>query len=72
MSRKLPKHHIQWFEQLKHAAKHDRLALMDCASPDGDRSVICLVNVVDGQYEFVPVGELCEAANPFEHYTPPT
>jgi len=69
----LPEHHIQWFEQLKLAAKNDDLTLMSCVDyiTGEDRSVICMANRnKDGSVEFIHVGHLCPSDNPFEVYVP--
>ncbi len=69
--RAIPKHHIEWWKVLKQAFADDNVALMTCGSKEGTRSVICMVNKEPDGFTFVPVGELCEADNPFTHYTPP-
>ena len=72
IKRPVPEHHQQWFETLTRAFKEGNVALMTCGSPNGVRTVICMVNRQhDGGAEFLPVGEMCEANNPFEHYIPP-
>ena len=70
----LPDHHKKNFETMVQAAKNGHLALMSClkAGTDEPRSVICMVNIVDGEYEFMPVGHLCPASNPFDYYGPPS
>jgi hypothetical protein len=68
----IPEHAKQRFQTMCEAAKADRLALMDCLDERGDRcSVICAVNVADGEYQFVPLGTICEADNPYDVFTPP-
>ena len=72
IERPIPEHHQQWFETLTKAFKKGDVALMTCGSPSGVRTVICMVNHhQDGSAEFIPVGEMCEVSNPFEHYIPP-
>ena len=70
---KLPKHHIQWFEQLKKACGAGHLALMSCldAKTMEPRSVLTLVGHDDGQFVMTPVGHLCPEDNPYEAYLPP-
>lgn len=73
IKRPVPEHHQQWFETLTRAFKEGNVALMTCGSPNGVRTVICMVNHQhDDGAEFIPVGEMCEADNPFEHYIPPS
>lgn len=70
----LPKHHIQWFEQMKLAAKNDDLALMLCtdAATGEDRSVITVAQRnEDGSAYFIPLGHLATTENPFDAYNPP-
>lgn len=70
--RPIPEHHSANFETLKRAFADDSVALMTCGSKLGTRTVICMVNRnTDGSMTFIPVGEMCEAENPFQHYTPP-
>ena len=71
---KLPKHHLQWFEQLKAAAKNNDLALMSCldAVTKEPRSVLCIASQTDhGGIEFIPVGHFVPDGNPFDAYLPP-
>lgn len=76
MARKIPEHHIEWFDLLIAGATNNQLALMDCTNPDGeDRTVICIFypneeGSNDGGV-FVPIAEMCENKEPFTHYTPP-
>lgn len=69
----LPEHHRQWFNQMLTAAQNGDLALLSCldATTHEPRSVICMVNRVDGEYEFVPVGHLATTDNPYDSYGPP-
>lgn len=70
--RPIPEHHREQWEIIKAAFEANSVALMTCNSKHGVRTVICMVNRENnGDYTFVPVGELCEE-NPFEHYMPPT
>lgn len=69
--RKLPKHHIQWWEVLQQAIKNDDAAIMSCGSPDGDRTVICIVQRDGDNISFTPVAQMTECDNPFDCYTPP-
>ena len=71
---KLPKHHIQWFEQLKKACAVGHLALMSCldAKTMEPRSVLTLVGHDNGQFVMTPVGHLCPEDNPYEAYLPPS
>ena len=70
----LPKHHIQWFEQLLHAAKNERLVLLDCVDSETkeQRSVIALINFPDEhEIEMVPIGHLTPMDNPYDAYLSP-
>lgn len=70
----IPEHHKQWFEQLKTAHSHGRLALMACLDAETleYRSVITLVgDDKEGGIIMTPVGHLCPKDNPFEAYLPP-
>ena len=70
----LPEHHIQWFEQLKLAAKNDDLVLLLCADAASgeDRSVIAVAQRHDdGAVTFTPLGHLATTDNPFDAYNPP-
>lgn len=69
----LPAHHVQWHKTMIKAAKNDHLALMACRdnATGENRSVICLVNYVDDEISFVPLGHLATTDNPYDAYTPP-
>ena len=70
----LPAHHIQWFEQMKLAAKNGDIALMSCldAKTKEPRSVICIVSQADdGGIEMIPLGHFVPEGNPFDVYLPP-
>lgn len=70
--RAIPEHHVKNFEVLKQAILDGNAALMTCGSKEGTRTVICMVNRhLNGDCTFVPVGEMCEGENPFQHYVPP-
>ena len=65
---------MQWFEQLKLAAKNDDMALMSCldAVTKEPRTVLCVINqATDGYVEFIPLGHFVPKGNPFDAYTPP-
>lgn len=71
---KLPDHHLQWFEQIKLAAKNGDLALMSCldTATKKPRSVICIASQArDGGIEFIPLGHLVPEGNPYDAYIPP-
>ena len=74
MARRIPEHHIEWFDLLVATATSNQLALMDCTNKEGeDRSVICVFYIDEETDEeiFVPIAEMCESEDPFTHYTPP-
>ena len=65
---------MQWFEQLKLAAKNDDVALMSCldAVTKEPRSVLCIASQADdGGIEFSPLGHFVPDGNPFDAYIPP-
>ena len=65
---------MQWFEQLKLAAKNDDMALMSCldAVTKEPRTVLCVTNQApDGYVEFIPLGHFVPKGNPFDAYIPP-
>lgn len=70
---KIPKHHKQWFEQLKKACLAGDLALMACLDIKTleQRSVLTLVGHQNDEFVLTPVGHLCTADNPYEAYMPP-
>lgn len=69
----IPEGHRNNFSNMINAAKRGRLALMECTDKKtGEpRYVICMVNKLKGDYEFVPVGHLFEGDNPYDQYDPP-
>lgn len=69
----LPKHHKQWFNQLRKAGAAGHIALMSCldTATKESRSVICLVSWDGQEYLFTPIGHLCTEDNPYEAYGPP-
>ena len=65
---------MQWFEQLKLAAKNDDMALMSCldAVTKEPRSVLCIATrPSDGYVGFIPLGHFVPEDNPFDAYIPP-
>ena len=70
----IPDHHMQWFEQLKLAAKNDDIALMSCldAVTKEPRTVLCIASQADdGGIKFIPLGHFVPDGNPFDAYIPP-
>ena len=70
----IPDHHMQWFEQLKLAAKNNDVALMSCldAVTKEPRSVLCIASQASDRYvEFIPLGHFVPEGNPFDAYIPP-
>jgi hypothetical protein len=70
----IPKHHQQWFTQLKLAASNGDLALMSCldAQTKEPRTVLCIASQADdGGTEFIPLGHFVPEGNPFDAYIPP-
>lgn len=70
----LPKHHVQWFKQMKLAFKNNDIALISCldAKTKEPRSVICIASQSDdGGMEFIPLGHLVPDGNPFDAYISP-
>jgi Family of unknown function (DUF6117) len=61
------------FQTLLTAASNGHLALLECVdSSSGEtRSVVCAVNHVGEEYEFVPLAKLFRG-NPYDEITPPT
>lgn len=68
----IPKWARQNFQQMLKAASNDHLALLSCKSKATGEPVyaICMVNRVNGEFEFMPVARLFEG-NPFEMLEPP-
>lgn len=60
------------FATLRRASMYEDLALMECTrvSDNSPVVVVCAVNLVEGEYEFVPLAEMC-SGNPYETYLPP-
>lgn len=60
------------FDNIRLAAKVDRLALLECRRiADGQMvAVVCAVNPNDGEMEFVPLAVMVEG-NPYELFEPP-
>ena len=58
-------------ETLIQAAKDDNLCLLECTNKEGNQVVVvCAVNFVDGEYEFVPLAKMFDG-NPYEELQPP-
>lgn len=60
------------FKTLEKAFKADQVCMMDCIEKaTGEHvAVICAVNIVDGQYEMVPMARFFNG-NPYEEFIPP-
>lgn len=65
--------HIANFKTLGKAFENDDVALMECTDAKTGESiaVICMVNRVAGDIEFVPVARMFNG-NPYEEVIPPT
>lgn len=61
------------FETLKKAFKNKAIALMECTDAETGKPVItvCAVNIVNGEYELIPLAKMFDG-NPFEELLPPT
>ena len=61
------------FDTLLKAAKSGDLALLQCSDivSGRARSVVCAVNRIGEEVEFVPLAKLFDA-NPYDELTPPT
>jgi Family of unknown function (DUF6117) len=61
------------FQTLLNAASNGHLALLECldAASGETRSVVCAVNHVGEEYEFVPLAKLF-TGNPYDEITPLT
>lgn len=61
------------FELIKRAADAGDLALMECtdAKTGAPVSVVCAVEVKNGEYTFIPLAKLFDG-NPYEEVLPPT
>ena len=71
---KLPPHHMQWFRQMKLAAKNGDIALVSCldAKTREQRSVLCILSQADdGGIEMIPLGHFVPEGNPYDAYLPP-
>lgn len=60
------------FETIKTACKANKLALMECTDVHTGKpvNVLCAVNVIDGEYEMVPLARLFDG-NPYDELLPP-
>ena len=69
----LLKGHVANFKTLSQAFENDDVALMECTDAKTGESiaVICMVNRVAGDIEFVPVARMFNG-NPYEEVVPPT
>ena len=69
----ISKGHQANFETLKKAFKNKAVALMECTDAETGKPVItvCAVNIVNGEYEFIPLAKMFDG-NPFEELLPPT
>lgn len=69
----ISKGHKANFETLKKAFKNKAVALMECTDAETGKPVItvCAVNIVNGEYEFIPLAKMFDG-NPFEELLPPT
>jgi hypothetical protein len=69
----ISKGHKNNFDTLKQAAANGDLALMEChcSSTGKPVTVICAVNRIRNEFEFVPVARLFDG-NPYEEVIPAT
>lgn len=66
-------HHKTNFETLKRAFKNGDVALRECTDTLTGKPivVICAINVVKAEYEYIPAAKMFDN-NPFEELTLPT
>lgn len=69
----ISKGHKANFETLKKAFKNKDVALMECTDAVTGKPVIaiCAGNIVNGEYEFIPLAKMFDG-NPFKELNPPT
>lgn len=69
----IPDYIKQRFATLKAAAEAGHMALMETRDTrtGAVRYALCAVNRPDGEFEFVPLGDLNASDNPYDDYLPP-
>lgn len=68
----IPEAHTKNFSTLLRAADNNDVCLMECIDKDTGKPeyVICVVNRVDDEFEFVPVAKMFHG-NPYDELIPP-